>query len=282
MVVVGSAAGRKTSPGPIVAAVTDLDGTLLRSDGTLSLFTRSVFLGLQRKGVPLVVATARTPRAMRRISGYQDLGVVVCANGTIVWDASCDAVIAERCFDAATLIEALERVRAALPAAGFAVLSADTMFIDNTYRHLRGNGTKDAELVADVTAVAERERIAMVALRHPDRVAAEFIDATTHAFGNVGAASYASVPTVDICPAGNAKPITVAEVLSQRGCPPEATVAFGDMPNDLPLLAWAGRAYAVRNAHHDVLQIADEVIPSNDDDGVARTLHRLFQLAVTA
>src|SRR6266511_5500053 len=88
MVVVGSAAGRKTSPGPIVAAVTDLDGTLLRSDGTLSLFTRSVFLGLQRKGVPLVVATARTPRAMRRISGYQDLGVVVCANGTIVWDAS--------------------------------------------------------------------------------------------------------------------------------------------------------------------------------------------------
>jgi len=49
-------------------------------------------------------------------------------------------------------------------------------------------------------------------------------------------------------------------------------IAFGDMPNDLPMLAWAGRAVAVANAHPEVLAAADEVTASNDDDGVAQVL----------
>ncbi len=62
------------------------------------------------------------------------------------------------------------------------------------------------------------------------------------------------------------------------------SVAFGDMPNDLPMLAWAGRSFAVANAHHEVLAAADEVIASNDDDGVAQTLGPLVlsQLEVLA
>ena len=47
------------------------------------------------------------------------------------------------------------------------------------------------------------------------------------------------------------------------------------MPNDLPMLAWAGRAVAVANAHPEVLALADEVTASNDDDGVALVLERL-------
>jgi glycosyltransferase AcbS len=61
------------------------------------------------------------------------------------------------------------------------------------------------------------------------------------------------------------------------GCPAEGTVAFGDMPNDVPLLTWAGWGAAVANAHPLVLEAADEVVPANDDDGVARTVARLFR-----
>jgi len=53
-------------------------------------------------------------------------------------------------------------------------------------------------------------------------------------------------------------------------------LAFGDMPNDLPMLEWAGRAVAVANAHPEVLGVADEVTASNDDDGVAQVLERVF------
>lgn len=59
--------------------------------------------------------------------------------------------------------------------------------------------------------------------------------------------------------------------------PADATIAFGDMPNDLPLLAWAGHAVAVANAHPAVLRAADEVTLSNEEDGVALVLERLLQ-----
>ena len=55
-------------------------------------------------------------------------------------------------------------------------------------------------------------------------------------------------------------------------------IAFGDMPNDLPMLAWAGTSYAVANAHPLVLEAAHHVAPANDDDGVASVLAEVFGL----
>ena len=68
----------------------------------------------------------------------------------------------------------------------------------------------------------------------------------------------------------------LAAYAEELGLDAADAVAFGDMPNDLPMLAWAGRSFAVANAHHEVLAAADEVIASNDDDGVAQTLARWF------
>ena len=66
---------------------------------------------------------------------------------------------------------------------------------------------------------------------------------------------------------------------AQRGIRREDVIAFGDMPNDLPMLTWAGHAVAVANAHPDVIAAADEVTASNDEAGVARVLERLFSLS---
>lgn len=60
------------------------------------------------------------------------------------------------------------------------------------------------------------------------------------------------------------------------GFTPAETIAFGDMPNDLPLLGWAGYGVAMGNAHPDLMAIADEVAPSHEEDGVAVVLERLF------
>ena len=53
-------------------------------------------------------------------------------------------------------------------------------------------------------------------------------------------------------------------------------IAFGDMPNDVSMLAWAGRGVAVGNAHPEVLAVADEVTATNDEDGVAQALERVL------
>jgi hydroxymethylpyrimidine pyrophosphatase-like HAD family hydrolase len=50
------------------------------------------------------------------------------------------------------------------------------------------------------------------------------------------------------------------------------------MPNDLALLEWAGRGYAMANAHASVLEAAEHVAPPHDQDGVAQVLEELFGL----
>lgn len=58
--------------------------------------------------------------------------------------------------------------------------------------------------------------------------------------------------------------------------PASDVVAFGDMPNDIEMLQWAGLGVAMGNADERVKVAADEITTSNDDFGVARVLERLF------
>ena len=75
---------------------------------------------------------------------------------------------------------------------------------------------------------------------------------------------------------GVSKATTLARFADELGISAEDVVAFGDMPNDLPMLAWAGTAYAVANAHPLVLEAVDNTTASNNDDGVADVVEQLF------
>ena len=81
---------------------------------------------------------------------------------------------------------------------------------------------------------------------------------------------------LEISATGVTKAATLARIADRRGIAAEDVVAFGDMPNDLPMLAWAGRGYAMANAHPDVLAATEHVAPSNDEDGVAQVVERLL------
>ncbi len=79
----------------MTAVVSDLDGTLLRSGGYLSPATATALRTARGAGVEVLLATARTPRGIRKIPGYEELGVVVCANGAVVWDARKEEILEE-------------------------------------------------------------------------------------------------------------------------------------------------------------------------------------------
>jgi hydroxymethylpyrimidine pyrophosphatase-like HAD family hydrolase len=83
---------------------------------------------------------------------------------------------------------------------------------------------------------------------------------------------------LEISAADVTKASTLALVAAELGVAPAEVIAFGDMPNDLPMLAWAGTAYAMANAHPSVLAAVDHVAPSNDEDGVASVLTGIFAL----
>jgi hydroxymethylpyrimidine pyrophosphatase-like HAD family hydrolase len=80
---------------------------------------------------------------------------------------------------------------------------------------------------------------------------------------------------VEIMAPGVSKAAGVARLADALGADLSAVVAFGDMPNDVPLLEQAGLGVAVENAHRQVRAAADEVTASNDEDGVALVLERL-------
>ena len=67
---------------------------------------------------------------------------------------------------------------------------------------------------------------------------------------------------------------TVASAVAWQALMASQEVAFGDMPNDVPMLLWAGHGVAMGNAHPEAVAAANEVTESNDDDGLARVLER--------
>jgi hydroxymethylpyrimidine pyrophosphatase-like HAD family hydrolase len=79
---------------------------------------------------------------------------------------------------------------------------------------------------------------------------------------------------IEVVPLGISKATGVDELARPLGITAADVVAFGDMPNDVPMLGWAGLGVAMGNAHPDAVAAADEVTASNADDGVARVLER--------
>lgn len=257
------AAGRRTPPQPVRAIVSDLDGTLLRSDGTLSSATITTLRATRRFGGPFIVATSRTPRAVRRIAGHQVLGTVVCANGAIVWATERDEILDQTRFEPSALIAAVGRLARQVPDAAIALLSADTIFLDERYLAQRSKkGLADAVLAPNFGQVVNEHAVAAVSVRHPSLVAEQLLVPVSAAFAGTGEATFAGMTAVDVVPTGATKSAAVDRLLTDAGHHGESAVVFGDMPNDLGLFACLGWSCAVANSHPLVLQAADEIVPA--------------------
>jgi HAD superfamily hydrolase (TIGR01484 family) len=88
-----------------------------------------------------------------------------------------------------------------------------------------------------------------------------------------------SAELLEMSAAGVSKGSGLAALCAARGIAADDVIAFGDMPNDLSMFAWAGRAYAMGNAHPEAVAAADEVTLANAEDGVAVVLERLLREA---
>jgi hydroxymethylpyrimidine pyrophosphatase-like HAD family hydrolase len=82
---------------------------------------------------------------------------------------------------------------------------------------------------------------------------------------------------LEIAAAGVTKATGLAELAASHGIAPGEVAAIGDMPNDVPMLEWAGASYAVANAHPAALAAADKVLGSNDDDAVAGLIESILR-----
>lgn len=261
-------------PGILRLVATDLDGTLLRSDGTLSERSRAVLARAATAGVAIVIVSARGPRGVLEVADTAEFGGrAICSNGAIVIDLDTRRVHTFRPLETEVAIQLVHALRERLPGILFAVER-------DVFGHEPGFAAWDWEppagtRVADAVELLDSPAAKLI-LRH-ERHEVDVIAAVARELVADQAMIAVSGPwAVEVTAAGVNKAAALAELCEELSIDSSEVVAFGDMPNDVPMLAWAGHGVAVANAHPEALEIADEVTATNDLDGVAVALERLL------
>jgi Cof subfamily protein (haloacid dehalogenase superfamily) len=264
--------------GSIRLVATDLDGTLLRDDGSVSEYTRAILRRVMEVAA-IVLVTARPPRTARLMSRAIGVeGAVICCNGALVYDVGEDRVIAHRPIASEDAQALIKSIRAALPGACFAFELGTAYGREATYRRLAGDSglPEDTEVLIGDALELCAVPVTKLIVRHSAREVPELIEAIQAAAASRMTVTHSGAPFVEISMAGVDKASALAALATERGIGAEEVVSFGDMPNDLPMLLWSGRGIAVANAHPDVTRAVSELTESNADDGVAHALERLL------
>ena len=260
---------------------TDLDGTLLRSDGTVSARTEAALARAEAAGLCIVFVTGRPPRWMEAVSAViGPHGVAICSNGAAVYDVRRKELLTSlplRRADAVALVRAL---RTELPEVGFAFEYPEGFASEARYDSPIWDDDSDApRLIApaeELLASAVGDQVFKVLARHPTLEPDEFMRRARAVAGQYAEITRSS-PLLEMSATGVSKATTLARWCAERGVTAEEVVAFGDMPNDLPMLSWAGTAYAVANAHPLVLAATANHAPDHDADGVAEVIEQVVR-----
>jgi Cof subfamily protein (haloacid dehalogenase superfamily) len=256
---------------------TDLDGTLVRSDGTVSAYTREVLEELDRRGVPVVFVTGRPLRWAEDVFEYVGgHGLAIVSNGGLVWDVARSDVHLLRPIEPRVGLEVCALIRDAVPGSAFAVESLSGIALEDGF--LERHPLPEEARRGSIEELFEETSVKLL-VRHEELPAEEFWDRVMLAVGDRVVVTWSSTSALlEISGAGVTKASTLALLCADHGVAAEDVIAFGDMPNDLPLLGWAGTSYAMADAHPLVTAAADRVAPGHDDDGVARVLAGVFDL----
>ena len=259
---------------------TDLDGTLVRRDGSVSSYTRQVLAALDLRGIPVIFVTGRplrwTEEVFEHVGGH---GLAIVSNGALVWDVAGAAVHRLRPIEPTVGIEVARRIRAAVPGATFAVeMFPEGLALEPEFRER--HPVPDGAVRGPIEQIFATPAVKLLA-RHEELGWEEFWTRAEAVVGDLVEITWSSASTMlEISARGVTKASTLAILCEERGILAEEVLAVGDMPNDLAMLAWAGTSYAMANAHPSVREAADHVAPPNDEDGVAQVIEDLLDSRV--
>ncbi|MFI6583375.1 Cof-type HAD-IIB family hydrolase [Embleya sp. NPDC050493] len=255
---------------------TDLDGTLLRADHTISARNRAALARVTAAGAKHVIVTGRAvawTRPVFEALGYR--GLAVCGQGAQVYHAGEQRLLTSVTLDRGLARLATERLTEELGDVRFAVSRdglAGEVVVERGYRY---------ESVLPVHVVQDRdelwsEPILKLYLYHADYDDDRLTACARKICTGLVDVTHAGTGIVELLPPGLSKAIGLSLAARKLGVKAADTIAFGDMPNDVTMFKWAAHGVAMANAHAELLAVADEVTLSNMDDGVAVVLERLF------
>jgi HAD superfamily hydrolase (TIGR01484 family) len=263
----------------------DVDGTLLSTLEDITPRTKSVIRRATEAGVPFVLVSGRPPRWIPPVAQAAGLtGYAVCANGAILYDIGLDEVVAVHglldpllLHDVAAALEtAIPGCRLAAERIGTSAVDPDvTNFaIEPDYHNPWGDGGEGK--MSPRAEVLGHPAVKLLVSKRGMSSGEMATAARAVLDGAVDITYSANFGLIEVAAHGITKATGLAEVAERYGVAPARTIAFGDMPNDLEMLQWAGHGVAMANAHPDLLAVADEITAPNSEDGVAQVLERWF------
>ncbi|MEV6973478.1 Cof-type HAD-IIB family hydrolase [Kitasatospora sp. NPDC093806] len=278
-----------TSPSPVSPAdggglpyrlvATDLDGTLLTSAETVSERTRAALAAATGAGALHIIVTGRSAAWARPVFdqiGYR--GIAVCGQGAQVYDAGAHKLLTSLTLDRRLAALAIAKIEAET---GPLAVAANQDGLEGDV--LAGPGYR-LQIGSELPVVrAEKDEllaapVSKLYIQHHDLSDDELAEAARRAAGDLVGVVMAGPGVVELLPLGLSKATGLAVAARRLGVRAADTIAFGDMPNDVPMFGWAKHGVAMANAHEELLAVADEVTVSNDEDGVAVVLERLYPI----
>jgi Cof subfamily protein (haloacid dehalogenase superfamily) len=261
----------------------DLDGTIVGRDGKISPRTVRAFHDAADAGVQIVFVTGRPPRwlaPLREQIGHE--GMVICSNGAVLYDLTADRVLSAQTVPHHDLFAAREIILGLHPLATFAAETTDGFQLEPGFAE-----AASVELLGEIVPRPLRESLAAgdsvvkflarAGELEPDAFLAEVLPAVSHLVAVTHSAP--AVALLEMARPGINKAVTLADYAASLGIAAEDVVAFGDMPNDIEMLEWAGHGYAMASGHPLAIGAARFKAPAFEDDGVARILEsRLARL----
>ncbi|MEU2867692.1 HAD family hydrolase [Streptomyces olivoreticuli] len=262
---------------PYRLIATDLDGTLLRSDDTVSERTRAALERVTAAGASHIIVTGRSVPWTKHILDSLDYqGLAVCGQGAQVYHAGEHRLLTSVTLDRQLAALALAKIEAEV---GPLYLAASRDGMDGEVLIGPGYRIQEGPLPAvPITDPSElwAAPLNKLYLQHPDLDDDGLAGIARAVAGDLVGVTMAGAGIVELLPLGLSKATGLSLAARRLGMKAADTIAFGDMPNDVPMFAWAAHGVAMANAHPELKAVADEVTDSNEDDGIATVLERLF------
>ena len=247
---------------------------MLGSDGRLAEEVKRSLHRAAEAGIVVVPATGR-PKMITQdvIEALEMEEYWIFANGAVTWHLGREEAVREHWIDTELALGLTELLQQGLPNAGLAVEFADSVAYHEGFELIVPN-QPDVPPVTDLSA-AMSEPVQKILVFDSSLHIDDLFTRVTDLVGDNAVPSYSGLPFIELAGDSVTKGVAVADLAADLGISRAEVATFGDNHNDVPMLEWSGRSYAMGNGSESAKTAAQEIIDSNDNHGLARQVDAL-------
>ena len=268
------------------AIATDLDGTLLRSDGSISPGTAAMLLEMHRRGIPVIVCTGRSyTETMDVLAGHPIHPIMILLTGALVLDVRTGRTLSRKIVPSTQAADILGLLRGAGDHFFYVYNEAKLYAFPEMWERAGACGLNEKDIACTRKWMVCDENLErrvrsgdldcekIFAVLKEDRCPPELREA----LGDQTQCIRAGANRFEILAAGTNKRTGLLSALQEMRLEPQQVLAFGDSENDIPLAKTCATFVAMENADNELMRYTSEQTAKNDADGVAVYINRMLR-----